>query len=105
MRYIGKNPLGNILPNLFALLIKLQLSSVRGHPEVSFIRSIVRTIRPRTELQFQIHREGWRIRIAREAEGLESYSDSPAFEMDLKLLRGPRENRPNNNVFVHRSAR
>ena len=31
-------------------------------------------------------------RIAREAEGLESYSDSPAFSMDLKLLRGPREN-------------
>ena len=56
------------------------------------LMNIVRSIRPRTELQFQIHREGWRIRIAREAEGLESYSDSPAFEMDLKLLRGPREN-------------
>ena len=74
--------------------------------------SIVRSIRPRIELQFQIHREGWRIQIAREAEGLESdeltsivrsirprielqfqihreglssYLDSPAFSMDLKL--------------------
>ena len=62
------------------------------------LMSIVRSIRPRTKLQFQIHR-------AREAKGLESYSDSPAFEMDLKLLRGPRENQPNNNGFVHQGAR
>ena len=41
---------------------------------------IVRSIRPRTELQLKIHRDGWRIRIAWEAEGLESYLDSPAFE-------------------------
>ena len=47
--------------------------------------SIVRSIRPQIELQFQIHREGWRIQIARGAEGPESYLDSPAFEMDLKL--------------------
>ena len=67
--------------------------------------SICRSIRPRTELQFQIHREGWRIRIARGAKGPESYSDSPAFEMDLKLLRGPRENQPTNNNFVYKGAR
>ena len=67
--------------------------------------SIVRSIGPRAELQFQIHQEGWRIRIAREAEGLESYSDLPAFEIDLKLLQDPRENRPNNNGFVYQGAR
>ena len=32
------------------------------------LMSIVRSILPRAEIQFQIHREGWRIRIAREAE-------------------------------------
>ena len=47
--------------------------------------SIVRSIHLQIELQFQIHQEGWRIQIARKAEGLESYLDSPAFEMDLKL--------------------
>ena len=48
--------------------------------------SIVRSILSRAEIQFQIHREGWRIQIARGAEGPESYLDSPAFEMDLKLF-------------------
>ena len=42
------------------------------------LMSIFQSIRPRTELQFQ---------------------------MDLKLLRGPRENRPNNNGFVYEGAR
>ena len=72
---------------------------------IKFLMSIVRSIRPRIELQFQIHREGWRIQIAREAEGLESYLDSPAFEMDLKLFWGPRENRPKNNIIEHHGAR
>ena len=37
--------------------------------------------------------------------GLASFSDSPAFSMDLKLFPGPRENRPTNNDFVHQAAR
>ena len=61
-------------------------------------------ILPTAEIQFQINREGWRIRMAREAEGLESHLDSPAFEMDLKLFRGRRENRQTNNDFVHQAA-
>ena len=69
------------------------------------IMSIVRSICQRTELQFQIHQEGWQIRIAREAEGLESYSDLPAFSMDFKLFQGARENRPTNNNFVYQGAR
>ena len=50
------------------------------------LTSILRSILSRAEIQFQIHREGWRIQIARGAEGPESYLDSPAFEMDLKLF-------------------
>ena len=69
------------------------------------LKSILRSILSRAEIQFQIHWEGWRIQIARGAEGPESYLDSPAFEMDLKLFWGPRENRPKDNVIVHRGAR
>ena len=61
--------------------------NVPGTSNISPLLSvIVRSIRPQIELQFQIHREGWRIQIARGAEGPESYLDSPAFEMDLKLF-------------------
>ena len=34
------------------------------------LMSICQSILPTAEIQFQIHREGWRIRMAREAEGL-----------------------------------
>ena len=66
---------------------------------------ICRSILSRTSKQFQIQWEGWRIRIAREVKGLESYSDSPAFEMDFKPFRGARENWPTNNNFVYHGAR
>ena len=35
--------------------------------QVDVLSVIVRSIRLQIELQFQIHREGWRIQIAREA--------------------------------------
>ena len=38
------------------------------------LMSICQSILPTAEIQFQIHREGWRIRMARGTEGPESHS-------------------------------
>ena len=65
-------------------------------PVLNFFLIICRSIVSTAEMQFQIH---WGL------FGLSSHLDSPAFEMDLKLFRGRRENQPTNNDFVHQAAR